>query len=60
MLLAGGEHDGIAPPGNMAAMRGRIAGSELAMFAGGHLFLIQDKSAYPFVIQWVKNHAEEK
>jgi len=57
VLLAGGEHDGIAPPANMAAMHTRIAHSELHMFAGGHLFLIQDKTAFPYIIQWLKSHA---
>ncbi|MFP6814273.1 MAG: alpha/beta hydrolase [Pseudomonadales bacterium] len=56
VLLAGGEHDGIAPPANMAAMHTRIPGSQLTMFAGGHLFFIQDKTAYPYVIQWLKDN----
>jgi 3-oxoadipate enol-lactonase len=60
VLLAGGEHDGIAPPTNMAAMHARISGSQLQMFAGGHLFFAQDKTAYPFMIAWLKSHAEKK
>lgn len=59
VLLAGGEYDGIAPPGNMVAMHERIGGSKLAMFAGGHLFLIQDKLAFPYIIQWVKDFLEK-
>lgn len=55
VLLAGGRYDGIAPAGNMAAMAERIAGSRLEFFAGGHLFLVQDRSAYPFLIQWLKD-----
>lgn len=55
VLLAGGRYDGIAPVGNMVAMADRIAGARLELFAGGHLFLVQDKSAYPFVIQWLKD-----
>jgi 3-oxoadipate enol-lactonase len=54
VLLAGGEYDGIAPPANMAAIHGRIAQSELKMYAGGHLFLAQDKTAYPQIIEWLK------
>jgi pimeloyl-ACP methyl ester carboxylesterase len=60
VLLAGGEHDGIAPPTNMAAMHARIPGSQLQIFAGGHLFFAQDKTAYPFMIAWLKSHAEKK
>jgi len=57
VLLAGGEHDGIAPMSNMTAMAARIARAELKFFAGGHLFLIQDKSAYPYINQWVTEDA---
>lgn len=53
-LLAGGEHDGVAPPENMRAIQGQIAGSQLKLFNGGHMFLVQDKSAYPYIIQWLK------
>ncbi|NKB98377.1 MAG: alpha/beta fold hydrolase [Pseudomonadales bacterium] len=53
-LLAGGEFDGVAPPENMRAIESQIDGSEVKFFAGGHMFLAQDKSAYPYIIQWVK------
>lgn len=55
VLIAAGEHDGIAPPANSRAIHARIPGSELAMFDGGHMFLIQDKSAYPHIIQWLNS-----
>ncbi len=58
VLLAGGTYDGIAPVSNMEALHQQIAGSELKFFAGGHMFLIQDRSAYPFIIQWLKAHAQ--
>ena len=54
VLLVGGRYDGIAPVANMEALAGWIAGAELALFEGGHLFLVQDKAAYPYVIQWLK------
>ncbi|MEQ8860965.1 MAG: alpha/beta hydrolase [Pseudomonadales bacterium] len=54
VLLIGGEHDGIAPAANMRALHARIAGSELRFFDGGHLFLIQDRESYPYIIQWLK------
>lgn len=53
VLLAGGRYDGIAPVANMAAMADRIPGAALSLFEGGHLFLVQDKSAYPHIIQWL-------
>ncbi len=56
VLLAGGEYDGIAPKQNMVALAEQIPDAELEFFAGGHLFLIQDKSAYPFIIQWLKRN----
>jgi 3-oxoadipate enol-lactonase len=55
VLLAGGRYDGIAPPANMEALADRIPDSRLEFFAGGHLFLVQDKSAYPYIIQWLKS-----
>ncbi len=54
VLLVGGEHDGIAPMANMQALHAAIAGSELKFFNGGHMFLIQDRDAYPYIIQWLK------
>jgi 3-oxoadipate enol-lactonase len=56
VLLAGGEFDGIAPKRNMIALAEQIPGARLEFFAGGHLFLIQDKAAYPFIIQWLKEN----
>ena len=56
VLLVGGEYDGIAPQQNMQAMHTQIEGSELHFFNGGHMFLIQDKSAYPYIIQWLKSN----
>ncbi len=54
VLLAGGRYDGIAPVANMEAMQTRIPDAELEFFSGGHLFLVQDRSAYPHIIQWLK------
>lgn len=56
VLVAGGRHDGIAPPANQEALARRIPGAELMMFDGGHLFMIQDRSAYPAMIQWLQAH----
>ena len=56
VLLAGGEFDGIAPPQNMRAMQAQMPAAALKLFNGGHMFLIQDRDAYPYIIQWFKEH----
>jgi 3-oxoadipate enol-lactonase len=53
VLLAGGRYDGIAPPANLEAMASRIRNARLMMFEGGHLFMIQDRAAYPAIIDWL-------
>jgi 3-oxoadipate enol-lactonase len=47
VLIAGGKFDGIAPPQSQARMAARIPGARLMMFDGGHLFLLQDRTAFP-------------
>jgi 3-oxoadipate enol-lactonase len=55
VLLCAGKYDGIAPMANMRAMADRIPASELRAYEGGHLFLIQDRSAYAQVVEWLRN-----
>ena len=55
VLLAGGEFDGIAPADNMRALQANIRASELHFFQGGHMFLIQDRGAWPFIIHWLRS-----
>ncbi|MDP1630447.1 MAG: alpha/beta fold hydrolase [Caulobacter sp.] len=45
-LICGGRHDGIATPETQNRMAARIPGAQLRMFEGGHLFLIEDRSAF--------------
>lgn len=52
-LVAAGRTDGIAPPANARRLAGAIAGAELRLFDGGHLFLLQDRTAYPAVIDFL-------
>ncbi len=54
VLLCAGRYDGIAPVGNMEAMARRIPKSELRVYEGGHLFLIQDRTAYPDIVGWLR------
>ena len=54
ILLVGGRYDEIAPVVNMRALDAQLANSELRFFDGGHLFLAQDKKAYPEIINWLR------
>lgn len=54
VLIAGGRYDGIAPVANLEAMAARITGAELKFFEGGHLFMIQDRTAYPAIVEWLQ------
>ena len=49
-LITCGEYDGIAPPANSEAIHRRIAGSELRRYEGGHMFVYQDRRAFPDII----------
>ena len=53
VLIAAGRYDGIATPENQEAMHERIAGSRLQWFEGGHLFMIQDRAAYPAIVSFL-------
>ncbi|HZZ70008.1 MAG TPA: alpha/beta hydrolase [Phenylobacterium sp.] len=46
-MIAAGRYDGIALPATQEKMAGRIAGSKMQWFDGGHLFIIQDRTAAP-------------
>ena len=54
VLLCAGRYDGIAPLRNMEAMAGRIPTAELRVYTGGHLFLLQARSAYPEIVDWLR------
>ena len=47
VLIAAGRYDGIAPLQIQERMAGRIPGARLQVFEGGHLFMIQDRTATP-------------
>jgi 3-oxoadipate enol-lactonase len=46
-LIAAGRYDGIALPATQEKMAERIPGVKLRFFEGGHLFMIQDRTAAP-------------
>lgn len=52
-LVAAGRHDGIAPVANSEALAGRIPDARLQVFDGGHLFLLQDRSAWTDIIDFL-------
>ncbi len=53
VLIAAGRHDGIAPPANQEAMLGQLPDARIEWFAGGHAFFIEDRTAYPTMIDWL-------
>ena len=63
VYVCAGRYDLIAPPSNSEAIAariqggriqgGRVADARLELFEGGHLFLIQDKRAYPAIVDFV-------
>ncbi|HEV2651390.1 MAG TPA: alpha/beta fold hydrolase [Rhizomicrobium sp.] len=55
VLIAAGRYDGIALPATQEKMAGRIKGSHLQFFDGGHMFMIQDRSAFPAMIDFLKS-----
>jgi len=52
-LIAAGRYDGIAKPETQERMAGRIPGARLQFFDGGHLFVIQDRAAFPAVVDFL-------
>jgi len=54
VMIAAGTYDGIALPQTQHNMASRIRGAELRFFEGGHLFMIQDRSALPSIIEFLK------
>jgi 3-oxoadipate enol-lactonase len=53
VLIAAGRYDGIALPETQTRMAGRIPGAELRFFEGGHLFMLQDRTALPAMIEFL-------
>lgn len=53
VLIAGGTFDGIARPEVQTRMAQRIPRAVLRMFEGGHMFLLQDRSAFPAIAEFL-------
>lgn len=54
VMIAAGKYDGIALPETQHRMAGRIPGAALRFFEGGHLFMVQDRAAFPAMIEFLK------
>ena len=52
-LVLAGRYDGIAPVANSEALVGAIPSSELRVYEGGHLFLLQDRQAFADAIEFL-------
>ena len=52
-LICAGKYDGIAPVENQEFMAQEIKRSELRWYEGGHLFMVQDKTASKDIIEWL-------
>ena len=56
-LIAAGKYDGVARPETQLNLAIRITGSALRFFEGGHLFMIQDRSAWPAIIAFLNGES---
>ncbi len=52
-LVMCGEFDALAPPANSEAIVSRIEGAHLRSYEGGHLFLYQDRTAFPDLVEFL-------
>ncbi|HEY1827826.1 MAG TPA: alpha/beta hydrolase [Acidimicrobiales bacterium] len=51
--VCGGRFDGTALPANSEYLAAHIPGAELAMFDGGHIFVVQDPTAIPAIVEFL-------
>lgn len=54
VMIAAGRYDGVALPATQERMAARIPGAKLQFFEGGHLFIIQDRTAAPAMAAFLK------
>lgn len=53
VMIAAGRYDGVALPAAQKRMAGRIPNAELRFFEGGHLFMLQDRTATPAIAEFL-------
>ena len=49
-FIAAGRYDGVARPETQERLAARIRGARLQFFDGGHMFVIQDRAAFPAMV----------
>ncbi|MBI3757670.1 MAG: alpha/beta hydrolase [Deltaproteobacteria bacterium] len=54
VLICGGRYDDIAAIDNQEAMRKQIPNARLELFTGGHLFFVQDPTAYERIVAFLQ------
>ena len=59
VMLAGGRYDRQAPPENLESLRGRIPGSRLEFFEGGHGFIREDPRAPERIIAFLQSEQQD-
>jgi len=52
-LVCGGRYAGIAPPANSERLAQEIPDARLALFDGGHAFMLQDPAAWPAILEFL-------
>ena len=52
-LVAGGLHDGQAPPENLERLAAALPDASLRFVEGGHMFLLQDRDAWPAIVDFL-------
>jgi 3-oxoadipate enol-lactonase len=52
-LVCAGEYDDIAPVANSEILVDRMPNATLRVFDGGHIFLLQDRSSWPAIIEFL-------
>jgi 3-oxoadipate enol-lactonase len=53
-LVVGGRDDMLAPAANQERMAARIPGAQLVLCEGGHLFMLQDPTAWPTMVAFLE------
>lgn len=53
VLVACGKFDGIAPPANSEAIASEIPNARVKTYEGGHMFMVQDRTALPDVFNFL-------
>lgn len=54
-LVCGGKYDGLSTPDNLRALANKIPSASLEFFEGGHMFLLQDGSAFSKIVRYLHN-----